>query len=83
MVFLFTAHLTVLKRSVENSNLLVREYTNPHKISPNSPLLEITGNAKNLQSPSQTSVPDFFFFDLHFLFSGYILTVLSIIAAAN
>ena len=32
MVFLFTAHLTVLKRSAENGNLLVREYTNPHKI---------------------------------------------------
>ena len=33
MVFLFTAHLAVLKRSTENGNLLVREYSNPHKIS--------------------------------------------------
>ena len=42
MVFLFTAHLTVLKRSAENGNLLVREYTNPHKIPRNSPLSEVT-----------------------------------------
>ena len=50
MVFLFTAHLTVLKRSAENGNLLVREYTNPHKIFRNSPLQEVTRPAPEVFS---------------------------------
>ena len=57
---------------------------NPHKISPNSPQLEITGNAKNfIKSESYFWFGLFSFFRLVFSFSGCILKVLSIMAAAN